>query len=390
MNAALSERADRGRELVVLEIDEPTAPAPISLRQRRDRLLIAIFAVAMLVAAVYNFVIATPRYSSEFSYVVRSLDSSRERFSFLNIATSGGGAENSEAIVAYIRSRDMLEEINRDGLISRIYAAPEVDMFNRFPSLLAGSTREDFFHHAQRYIDAQFEHQSNITYVRIEAFSAQEAREVGERVMRASEKMVNALNARARQNLLVAAQGEVESANASLRAVLARLNAARDRSGVLEPKLEAGAAIKVSSASATELARINVELAQTLRVAPQSPGIGQLRARRDALEAELLRQASATAGNAGSLADRIRPYEELTAEREVAEKRLLAASLGLATARNSANRNQFYIERISHPNLSDRPRYPRGFMNLLIVVLVSGAILFILRSLSELVLDDDG
>lgn len=390
MTVTASTRADHGRQLILLEEEQPDGLAPLSLKRRRDRWLLAIFAIATLAAALYNFVIATPRYGSEFSYVVRSLDSSRERFSFLNVTTSGGGADNSEAIVAYIESRDLLAEINRDGLVTRTFADPRVDAFNRFPSVLAGDTREDFYHHVQGYVSAEFDQQSNITYVRVEAFSARDAKAIGERVMLASERMVNALNARARANMVVSAQTEADAANRALRGVLDRLNRVRDSARLVEPKLEAGAAIKLSSASAAELARINVQLAQTLRVAPNSPLIGQLSARRGALEAELRRQTSATAGDPGSLAARIRPYEELTAERDIAEKRLLASSLGLASARNSANRNRFYVERISQPNLPDTPRYPRGLFNLMAVMLVVGAVLFIVRSVSDLVLDDDG
>lgn len=382
MNAAASD------QLILLEDHSPSGPMPLTVQQRRDRLLMAVFLAVTIVTALYNFVIATPRYGSDFSYVVRSLDSSRERFSFMNIAAGGGGSDNSEAIVAYIRSRDMIDAINRDGLLTRVFAAPEVDMFSAFPSLLAGDTREDFYKHVQRYIHPEFDEQSNITYVRVEAFSAADAQRIGERVMQASEQMVNQLNARARKGMVTAAEGEVELAGTALRGVLDRLNAARDQGRVLEPRLEAGAAIKVSSASAADLARINVELAQTLRVAPNSPLIGQLRARRGALEAELLRQTSASAGGAGSLADRIRPYEELKAERDIAEKRLLAASLGLANARGSADRSRLYIERISTPNRPDVPRYPRGLWNLAMVMLVTGALLFIVRSLSDLVLDD--
>lgn len=389
MKPAASNRTDH-RQLILLEEDRPTAAAPVSLKQRRDRVLLVVFLVVVAATALYNFAIATPRYGSEFSYVVRSLDSSRERFSFLNMTTSGGGADNAEAIVAYMQSRDMLEAINRDGLVTGVFSAPGVDVFNAFPALLSGDTREDFYQHVQDYIRPEFDQQSNITYVRVEAFTAEDARKISERVMAASERMVNSLNARARQDMIAAAQNEVASASASLREVLDRLNTARDRARIVEPKLEAGAAIKVSSASAAELARINVELAQTLRVAPDSPLIGQLRARRGAIEAELRRQTAATAGDPGSLADRIRPYEELTAERDIAEKRLLAASLGLASARNSANRNRFYVERISQPNLPDIPRYPRGVLNLAIVMLVAGAVLFIVRSLSDLVLDDNG
>lgn len=389
MSKLASEQAEHGRQLILLEEAPTGATAPRSARRRRDQALVWLFVAVLATTALYNFIIATPRYSSEFSYVVRSLDSSRERFSFLNIAASGGGADNSEAIIAYIRSRDMLEAINGDGLVSRVFSARRVDAFSAFPSLLAGHTREDFYRHFQGYISPDFDKQSNITYVSVEAFSPGDARNIAQRVMEASERMVNGLNARARQSIIASARKEADAATASLANILDELSRIRDRDRVLEPKLEAKAAIKVYSASAAELARMNVELAQTMRVAPDSPVIGQLRTRRNAIEAELLRQMATTAGSPRSLAGRIRPYEELTVRREVAEKRLLAASLGLVSARNSASRNRLYIERISQPSYPDRPRFPRGALNLLITALIALAILWIVRSLSDLILDDD-
>lgn len=389
MTASRPTAGDGSRQLVLLEEGPEHSVKTTSLAERRDRWLLAIFAVIVAAASLYNFLIATPRYSSESSYVVRSLGSSRERFSFLNVAASGGGADNSEAIVAYIRSRDIVDLLDRDGLLTRVFGAPDVDLFNAFPSVLAGSSREDFYRHVHRYIHPEFDRQTNITTVRVEAFTAADAREISQRIMRASEQKVNELNARARATMVEGAQRDVEEAGKSLRTVLARLNRARDEARIIDPRIDARAAAQVSSESAARLAQINIELEQARRTAPNSPMIGQLRAQRAATEAELARQSAATAGGGGgSLADRIRPYEELSAERGIAEKRLLAASLALASAKASESRSRHYIEQVTAPSLPDVARYPRGLVNLALVVLVAGALLFILRSLSDLVLDD--
>lgn len=377
------------RQLVLLEGSEGIDDRPDMAAQRRDLALLATFLAVVLGALLYNFVIATPRYSSEFSYVVRSLDSSHERFSILNIAATGGGSDNSEAIVSFIGSRDMLALLNRDGSITRMFATHGLDTFSAFPSFVSGHSREDLYRHFQRYVHATFDQATNITHVEVEAFSPGEAQAIASRLMAASERMVNTLNDRARAGLVDSAQKEVDTATTSLTNTLDQLNRTRNNLRLLEPKLEAGAAIKNSSSVASELARSNVELAQTMRVAPNSPAMGQLRARRAALEAELSRQISASAGSPGSLADRTRPYEELNAQRDIAEKHLLAASLALASARASAGRTQLYVERISQPNLPDEPRYPRAWTNLLITMALALGILWIVRSLSELFLDHD-
>ena len=381
--------AGRNRQLVLLEAFQDPSDASDPVVRLRDRLLLGVFLAVLLGTVLYNFVIATPRYSSEFTYVVRSIDSSRERFSILNMAATGGGADNSEAIVSFVGSRDMLALLNHDGLVTRMFAANGIDPFSAFPSFISGRSKEDLYRHLQHYIHAKFDPSTNITHVEVEAFSPDQAQAIAFRVLQASERMVNALNDRARANIIDSAQKEVDTATRALDTTLDRLNRARNDLRVLEPKLEATAAIKNSSGVASELARSNVELAQMLRVAPNSPAIGQLKARRGALEAELSRQMAASAGGPNSLASRFRPYEELNAQRDIAEKRLLGASMVLAGARANANRAQLYIERISQPNRPDEPRYPRAWINLLATLALTIAILWIVRSLSELFLAHD-
>ncbi|MCW6535124.1 MULTISPECIES: hypothetical protein [Sphingomonas] len=389
MTTEPTDAAARNRQLVLLEALRDSDEAADLTARRRDHILLGVFLAIMIGTMLYNFVIATPRFSSEFSYVVRSIDSSRERFSILNMAATGGGTDNSEAIVSFVGSRDMLALLDHDGLVTRMFGASGLDPFSAFPSLVSGNSKEDLYRHLQHYIHAKFDPSTNITHVEVEAFSPDQAQAIAFRVMQASERMVNALNDRARANIIESAQQEVDTATRSLETTLDKLNRTRNDLRVLEPKLEATAAIKNSSGVASELARSNVELAQMLRVAPNSPAIGQLRARRTALEAELSRQVAATAGAPNSLASRIRPYEELNAQRDIAEKRLLAASMVLAGARANANRAQLYVERISQPNRPDEPRYPRAWINLLIVMALTIAVLWIVRSLSELFLAHD-
>jgi capsular polysaccharide transport system permease protein len=81
--------------------------------------------------------------------------------------------------------------------------------------------------------------------------------------------------------------------------------------------------------------------------------------------------------------------EQIGAERDIAEKRLFAASVGLIAARRSADRQQLYVEHVAEPSLPDEARYPRAWRNTFIALLISAAMCWIAVSLAELVVGDE-
>lgn len=380
--------AKTGKLVQVESYDDPVSIA-LTSRQKRDRILLTVFLVIVSVTAIYNFLIAAPRYASEFSYVVRSATPARDRFSFMNFSANGESSDNSQAIITYLSSRDLLSQINSDGLVTRIFAAPGVDMFSAYPSIFAGNGAEHLFRHFQSYLDAEYDEKANISYVEVQAFKPDDARELAERMRRACEDKINALNDRARSGMTVTAEKEVAAARADLVRVLVQLTQARNSGHVIDPKLQSGAAVSLTSSIAADLAEIDVQIAETQRSTPGNPGLTQMQSRRAAIQRELARQSAAMTGGHGSLADRIQANEELDVARAVAEKRLLGASLALANTRTTADRNRLYLEWISKPNRPDEPLYPRRGRNILMVALLTLALLWIFRSLSELLFDAD-
>lgn len=255
--------------------------------------------------------------------------------------------------------------------------------------MLAGSGRDEFYRHAQKYLRAEYDTETAITHVAVEAFRAEDANALAQRIKAASESKVNDLNRRARGALVETAQSEVDAISAQLTTLHRGLTDAQQRYGIIDPKLEAGAAIGLSAATARELDRINIELATTIRAAPDSPKVDELRNRRKSLEAGLRAQRQRTAGGDASLAQRLEPYLTLAVQRDIAEQHLLAATLALATARNSSTQEHIYIEWIAQPSMPDEPLRPRAWWNVFLTFLIAAGSLWIVRSLSELVLADD-
>ena len=370
---------------------EEARPSPSRLQRLRRWLIWLIFVGPVVSSIIYNFIVATPRYASEIAFVVRSSETPHSRLSIISLGQGGGVgvSDDSEAVVAYLESRDVLDGINRDGLVTRTFARRGLDPIAAFPSLLAGASKEDFYRHFQRYVHSEFDHATNIIHVQVQSFTAVDAQEIAQRLLIASGDMVNRLNRRAQANMVSGGERDVAQASGRLADILAKMNEVRNRDRIIEPELNAGASIKLESGTAAQLAEAEVQLDQTIRLAPQSPLIGQLRARRNALERHLGRQIGAMTGGDRSLADRLRAYEDLAVRRDISEKQLMAASIGLISARNGASRQQLYLEEIARPNLSDEARYPRSWLNLLLTVLVCGCLLWIALSLAELVFDDE-
>jgi capsular polysaccharide transport system permease protein len=360
-----------------------------TLTQRiRFLFVLFLFVVPVVAGGVYNFVIATPRFASNLSFVVRTADASTSRFSFFNM-TKANGEDESEAIIAYVRSRALLGAIDGDGAVRAMFAGRGLDIFSRFPSLVNGRSGEDFFRHFGRHVSADFDRGTGVTTIEVQGFSARQAQMIARRIRNASEAMVNRLNDRARLGLISSAERDERAAEDHLAEVLRRLNQLRDKQGILEPGLQAGAAVKLSAAAESELAAINVELHQASRSSPDSPVLPQWRTRKAAIEAELSRQDRNQVGNPQALASRMRDLEEISAKRQVAERRLLGASLGLVSAHRSADRQRLYIENIADPSLPDEARYPRAWWNMLFLALICGAVLWIALSLSELIVGDE-
>ena len=158
-------------------------------RRLRVGMTIVLFVVPVLASILYNFVIATPRYASETSFVVRTGSQSSNRFSLPGIIQTPG-QDDSEAIVSFIESRSLLSAIDRDGSARAIFAARGVDMFNRFPSLFASSNNESFYRHFGKYVRADFDRATSITTVEVQAFSAKDAHDLARRIVSESEGLV--------------------------------------------------------------------------------------------------------------------------------------------------------------------------------------------------------
>ncbi len=189
-----------GGELATVTKSEPSL-ASTEKSKLPSLLIIILVVVPVALATIYNFVISSERFTSTAAFVVRENQSSGGILSLVASNNIGRSDDNSYAVIEYMRSRSVVESVNKDGFLAGVFARADLDMFSRFPTLFSGRTNDDLFQHFQGYIDVEFKQSTGVSTLNVQAFSPEDAKAIAERMLLGGEALVNTLNNRARETL---------------------------------------------------------------------------------------------------------------------------------------------------------------------------------------------
>lgn len=376
-------------ELVSIKVEDTRAVPPQQTWQGRvagwlrRHILAFVLGVPVACALLYFGLIAADRYSSQAMFVVRNFNQSNTVALNALIQTSAAvrPADEAQAVNAYLLSRDAMNAL--DGAISLrdLLGRPEVDMFWRFPGLTPWRTdNERLYERYRDVVNVYYDTSTGITTLTVEAFRPEDALKMVQVLLEGSEKLVNRLNERARNDLVASAEEEVRTSKDRSAKARQNLTDFRDREAVIDPTRASQAVLETVGKLAYELAQASAQLAELQRSSPQSPQINALRNRMSALEAQIARERTQFGGSADALAPRIAEYERLVLEREFSDQVLASAMHSLEIARLDAQRQELYLERIVQPGAADYPAAPRRMLMILLVLGISIGIYTIIRT----------
>lgn len=283
----------------------------------------------------------------------------------------------------YIRSRDALAGLNRNGAFARAYGSSRISLFNRFNPLGTDSSFENLFKYYQTKVDVSHDASSSITTLTVRGFKADDAFNTNRALLEQAEQLVNRLNKRGRADLINFAQAEVDEAQANALRAAQALAAYRQQQGLVDPEKQAAASLQMVSKLQDELIAARTQLLELSSLAPKNPQLPVLRTRIASLEKEIDAQLGRAAGSRSSYASAAVRFQRLQMDNSLAEKQLAAAMTSLQEARNEARRKQAYVERIVQPSRPDKaiePRRIRGIVATLVLGLVAFGILSMLIS----------
>ncbi|AIT82835.1 Wzz/FepE/Etk N-terminal domain-containing protein [Novosphingobium pentaromativorans] len=359
------------REIRAAEAMPSRGDSLVRLLHRRRWFILFVILPALL-ATVYYGLIAADMYESESRFVIKNPAQKQAQAtglaSFIQSTGISSGHDQTNEVIDYIHSRDALKALEKDANVKAIFSNRSADVISRYPGPFKDERFENLYKYYRKMIDVSIDHDTNSAVLRVKAFTSEDAQKLNLRLLELGEQVVNRLNSRFQTKAIAEAEQRVRDAQAKVRNARMALRAYRNSHDVLDPTEEATGVFKVSNELIAQQAAMMAQLQAMERAAPRNPGIAALRARINAIGAQIAAQTGRAVGTDNGLASKLTQYESLKVDQEFATQMLTMASATLEQARTEALKQQYYLERIVEPDQPDVALYPKRLQNILTVI----------------------
>ncbi|MFK5599184.1 hypothetical protein ACFZ8E_19620 [Methylobacterium sp. HMF5984] len=332
---------------------------------------VSLVIIPTLIVFVYTSFFASPRYMAEFRFGVRTADTMKSGgfADLFGIAGNAQSGNDANAVVQYLQSWQSINEAEESLPLRQMFSRDDIDYFSR---LDANASTEDFVKYWNKLVEPFYETSTGTVTVKVSAYAPADARALAKALLRLSEKLVNNLSERVREDSVRFALGEVSKAETRLSDVRDRLRVVQDREAILDPQKSTEQVLGLSAKLKEEISRRSADLSSlSQKLNEGAPSIVNLRDQINGLKHELQRIESQTTavGTTGAqnrpLSSVIGGFQKLADEKMFAEKALQSALVTLETSRMNAIKQQIYLSTIVQPGLPQDPVFPRPIKNTL-------------------------
>jgi capsular polysaccharide transport system permease protein len=347
---------------------------------------IAFVVVPTLAAGAYLYLLASDQYVSEFRFRLRHAEPSHMSAASALAGLTGASAavdsmSDSEIVVQYIESRQILDDLAPKLNIDQLYNRPTIDWYSR---LKADASIEDKLKYWRSVVDPFYDSSTGIVTVKVRAFLPNEAEHISQSVLNLAEKLVNNLSDRAQADKLSYATKEIADKAEALREAELAMRQFRNTNAILFPTIQATEASGLDSKLRETVSkdRVAIESLKRQGVSANAPQMQGLQSEVTSLEAELERlqtgvtRNSTESGSAASppLATLLAAYDRLDIDDKLATKAYETALSAGQLARDEANQQHIYLDAFVTPALPEKSLYPVRWRALLQVAFASFAI----------------
>lgn len=345
---------------------EPAGAQAMGLKPRHALVLgsfLAVVLAPLTIVASYLFFVAADQYHSTAAFSIRSEESNSAVSGLLGALTqvSSGSASDPDILFEYIRSQEIVEELDAEIGLSAIYRRAPDDWFF---SLNEDSTIEDLLAQWDSMVHVTYESSNGILQIQTEAFTPDDAHLIAEAILQKSSLLVNKLSETARADAIRFASEELAEAEANLHDVRRRLTEFRRANRIVDPRADAQGQLGILTALQTELARALIERdSLTVNVQANDPRVTNLDTRIDSINKRIEAERHDLSGSAASATvDIFGEYEDFLVQQEFANAAYTQALAGLSAARAEARRQARYIAIHVEPTLAQTSLYPRSLL----------------------------
>lgn len=333
---------------------------------------VAFVIAPFLVASTYWGLIASKQYVTETKFALRAGEASS--LDLLSGANAGSQAtqqmQDAQVLVNFIRSRTMVEALDKKIGLRAMFSRPGVDYFSSFDP---DDPVEELEKYWKKRVDASVDVMSGIISVHVRAFDPHDSLAISQNVADLSERVVNEMSTRSRRDALALARTELTRAEQQLKNATGAMRDARNAEGVLDAPAAADAIDKIITSLRLELARTQEDLAlhndaETF----DSPQVRLLTARVQSLKNQIddysAQIASGGEKGAGSLAQRDDILSRHKIELALSQQRYAIAATAFENARADMETQRAYLIPFLRPTLAEKSLYPRRWIEWAIIV----------------------
>jgi len=325
---------------------------------------IALVVVPAIAVASYLWIIAVDQYASTVGFSVRT-ERVSSALDILGGITrlSGGSSSDSDILYDYIRSQELVGELDKQVDLRTIYseAWPNDPYFAFDPD---GSI-EDLVDHWKQKVQVVYDDSSSLMTLRVLAFSPDEATMIATKILEHSTDKINTLAAESQEDATRYARTEMERALTRLKGAREAMTAFRMRTQMVDPVADLQGQMGILNSLQAQLAQSYVEL-DLLRVTTSAadPRILQGEQRitviRNRMNEERLKFSESDKGPGGEdYASMVAEFERLSVDREFAEQTYRVSLAAYDAAQAEAMRKSRYLAAHILPTTAEKSEYPK-------------------------------
>jgi capsular polysaccharide transport system permease protein len=329
--------------------------------------LLVFVCLPTLTATGYVTAIESYQYTSEARFVVRTPGQAQPSVISSLFEGASGSESDTFSVHDYILSRDALQELVTNDHLRDLFARPEADFLSRFPNFTTRPTFEHLYKYYLNHVDVDYNSATGLSTLTVNMFRPEDAKLIATALLDASERLVNRLNERARINAVKDSLQEVALAQTKARDIASQIAAFRNHEVMLDPTKQSGSILQGVADLQARLTQTRTHISELALSSPNSPLLAAERRRAAALQGQIDEALTRVAGSDHSMVPKITVYDDLSLQRDFAERELASAIGSLERARVDAQRQQLYLDLIVQPNSADYPAYPRRIRTIAVV-----------------------
>jgi len=321
-------------------------------------LFFLVFILPLAAVTIYEAFLVTDRYHSDSSIIISQQQGEATPLD-LSVLGLPSASTSKDALVIqeFILSADMLRYLDETLKLRAHYSQPWIDWLSRLPP---GDSTEDFHDYLLKYLTVEYDTESQIVRLHVEAFDRDYARTVLNAVLARSQEFIDKLNARVTADQTQFFEKQLVVSQQRLQDVKEELLTFQQKNRLLTAESEAAMVMENITSLERDLTNRRAELEVRMReLAETAPAIQNLKSEIASIVEQIRRQKDRlSGGGSGALNELDALNRAILLKLEFATTIYKSNLALLEQARMEASRRLKFLVVVTQPSLADASEFP--------------------------------